>query len=277
MILDLLVYLCIGVFSGYIAGLFGVGGGMIIVPALTLSFTLHGLPSAIVVHMAVATSLAVIVLTAISSIKQHHNQGAVRTDLLRLLAPGLVVGAFAGAWVAKQIPALTLELGIGLFAWFVAGQMLYNNLNLTKPQTHTGITSLAKTPYITPVQSGAGLLIGGLSAIFGIGGGTFTVPYLTAQGISIQQAVGTAAAAGLPIALAGAVAFMLFSPPAGLAVPHTLGYVYLPAFIGIALTAVWAARLGALKAHQLSTTQLKLAFALLLFVVGLVFIGKALW
>ena len=256
------LYLLLGCFSGFIAGLFGVGGGMIIVPVLVFSFNNQGLSPQILTHMAIGTSLATIIITSLSAIWAHHQRGAVLWPVVKKLAPGLLVGSLIGAQIAHAIPARQLEFIIGCFALLTAAQMFSGWKgkldNLPLPRT-AGL-----------VSAGGG--IGIASAIFGIGGGTFTVPYLTLHGVKMANAVASASACGLPIAMAGAVGFMIAGWHEGQLPAGAWGFVYLPAFIGISATSLVSARLGARLAHRLPADILKKLFACLLVLVGINFI-----
>ncbi|RBW49469.1 sulfite exporter TauE/SafE family protein [Marinobacter sp. F3R11] len=255
------VYLALGAFAGTLAGLFGIGGGLIIVPVLIFSFGLQGFSTEIAAHMAVGTSLATIVFTSLSSIRSHHKHGAIRWDIFRPMIFGIVVGAFIGAWTASLLSGPALELIIGIFVILVGFKMLLD-VNPSPGRKLPGNMSLG--------AAGAG--IGWASAIFGIGGGTLTVPYLSWCNVRMQQAVGTSAACGLPIAVAGALgnAWTGWQEPA---LPeYSLGFVYMPALIGIILTSVVFARVGANLAHRLNARVLKRIFALMLLLIGLRFL-----
>lgn len=248
--LALLLFAATGFGAGVLAGLFGVGGGLIMVPALAVLLPPLGIPPERVMQTAVGTSLAVIALTSISSMLSHHRRGAVRWRLWAMLGPGLAAGAVGGAFVAHALPSDGLRIVVGFGALAVGVQML---LDLQPRVSH-------------PMPGRAALLsagggIGLLSALIGIGGGSLVVPYLSGRGVAIREAVGTAAACGVPIAWAGAAGFMLAGPGA-------LGYVALPAAGALALTSVAAAPLGAALAHRLPPKLLKRAFAVLLLGVG---------
>jgi uncharacterized membrane protein YfcA len=261
--MELIIYLLIGAIAGFAAGLFGVGGGLIIVPILYIVFTqLHYDPS-VIMHMAVGTSLATIIVTSISSVTAHHQKGAVLWPVFRNLAPGLVVGSFLGAGIADHLSGQGLQLLIGFFAVWVAFRMFRG--------AHIPVDPNKKLPS-TPLQVLAGGGIGVASAIFGIGGGSLTVPFLNRCGVVIQQAVATSAACGLPIAVAGALGFIWFGQKAEVAVPNTIGYIHIYAFIGIAVMSFITAKFGAKVAHLLSPAVLKKCFAALLTTVGLYFI-----
>ncbi|MDO4699471.1 MAG: sulfite exporter TauE/SafE family protein [Moraxella sp.] len=249
-----------GTIAGVCAGLFGVGGGLIIVPALVWILTAYGVPSDVVPHMAVATALATIVLTSISSMSAHHKRGGVRWDIFKNMAKGLVLGSLVGAWIATMIDGKALQAIIGSGAVLMAIKMLFfpNQENLDKP--------LPKDY----AQSAVGVVIGVLSAIFGIGGGSLTVPYLSHNGVPMKQAVGTSSACGLPIAIAGAVGFMWFGRQTvgAFDVAGTVGFVHIGAFVAISLASFVMAKVGAKLAHVLPAQTLKRAFGCLLLVVG---------
>ncbi|WP_296402585.1 sulfite exporter TauE/SafE family protein [Psychrobacter sp.] len=256
-------FLVAGTFAGLCAGLFGVGGGMIIVPALVWLFTAYGYSPEIVAHLAVGTSLATIIVTSISSLTAHHKRGGVRWDVWKNMAIGLVVGSLLGAAVAEQIHGLMLQALIGGGALLIAFKMLFfsNKEQLGKPLPST------------PVQIGAGSGIGLASSIFGIGGGSLTVPFLTWAGLPMRQAVGTSAACGLPIALAGAAGFAWFGQNVAELPEGAVGFVHIIGFVCISLTSFIMAKLGAKWAHQLPANTLKKCFGILLVIAG----GQLLW
>ncbi|WP_286730686.1 sulfite exporter TauE/SafE family protein [Acinetobacter sp. UBA1297] len=264
--MELTIYLLIGAIAGFAAGLFGVGGGLIIVPILYIVFTQLNYDPNVLMHMAVGTSLATIIVTSISSVMAHHKRGAVLWAVFKNLAPGLVLGSFLGAGVADLLSGQHLQLAIGLFAIWVAYKMFRG----AHVQVNPG-----RTLPSAPVQMLAGGGIGIASAIFGIGGGSLTVPYLNRHGVIMQKAVATSAACGLPIAIAGALGFIWFGRQANVEVPNAIGYVHIYAFIGISTMSFITAKLGARVAHMLSPAMLKKCFAGLLSVVGLYFIYQA--
>lgn len=259
--MEFLLYLVLGACAGVLAGLFGVGGGMIIVPVLVFSFTAQGFDSSILTHLAVGTSLATIIFTSINSVREHHRKGAVRWPIFAWMALGILLGAGLGSLTAAAIQGPMLQRIIGVFAILVALQM---GLDL-KPRASRDVPG-------KPGLTLAGAVIGWASAIFGIGGGSLTVPFLTWRSLPIQQAVATSAACGLPIAAASALSFMVLGWNETHLPPWSLGFVYLPALVGIAVTSMFFARFGARLAHRLSPRLLKRLFALLLLVVGLNFL-----
>lgn len=192
--MELIIYLGIGAIAGFAAGLFGVGGGLIIVPILYVVFTKMGYDPSVIMHMALGTSLATIIVTSISSVTAHHKKGAVLWNVFKNLAPGLVLGSFIGAGIADILSGQHLQLIIGAFALWVAFKM-FKGANVQVDES--------KQLPSAPKQMLAGGGIGIASAIFGIGGGSLTVPYLNKNGVVMQKAVATSAACGLPIAIAG--------------------------------------------------------------------------
>jgi len=259
--MEFLLYLALGACAGVLAGLFGVGGGIIIVPVLVFSFTLQGFDASVLTHLAVGTSLATIVFTSIQSVRAHHRVGAVQWLVVGWMTLGILVGAGLGALTASYIAGPYLQKIIGVFAILVALQMFLD----LRPKA-------SGQPHGKPGLTIAGVVIGWASAIFGIGGGSLTVPFLTWRSLTMQQAVATSSACGFPIAVASAISFMILGWHDSLLPPHSLGFVYLPALIGIALTSMFFARFGARLAHKLSPRVLKRLFALLLVVVGTSFL-----
>ncbi len=265
----LLIFAATGVAAGLLAGLFGVGGGLIMVPALAFVLPGQGVGPEIVMQVAVGTSLAVISATSLSSTLAHHRQQGVRWDVLLRFAPGLAAGAVAGAFVAHALPGLVLQRIVGAGAILVALQMFLDKGDATL------FRGEAEKRVASPLLL-AGGVIGLLSALIGIGGGSLTVPYLTWRGVPIRQAVGTAAACGVPIAWAGAAGFIAAGWSVAGRPEASLGYVVLPAFAAIAAASVVVAPLGARLAHRLPPQVLKRAFAALLLVIGaLLLTGRA--
>lgn len=259
--MEFALYLLLGGFAGVLAGLFGVGGGLIIVPVLVFSFTAQGFDPLILTHLAVGTSLASIVFTSLNSILTHHRMGAVRWPVVLWMTFGILVGAAIGSLTAAAIQGPLLQRIIGVFAIAMAIQM---GLSL-HPKATRGVPG-------KPVLTAAGVVIGWASAIFGIGGGSLTVPFLTWRSVPMQQAVATSAACGLPIAISGALSFVVVGWQDAHLPDWSVGFVYLPALAGIAITSIFFARVGALLAHRLSPLVLRRLFALLLLGVGLNFL-----
>lgn len=270
--MELIIFLIIGALAGFAAGLFGVGGGTIIVPLLYLVFTQMGYTADDIMHLALGTSLATIVVTSISSLMAHNKKGAVMWPVFKNLAPGMAIGCFLGAGIAGWLSGVHLQIIVGIFLLWVAFKMFRGGKKPTAVNTSNTSQALPSTPK----QLAAGAGIGIASAIFGIGGGSLTVPYLSRYGVVMQKAVGTSAACGLPIAIAGALGFMIFGMKAQVNVPNTIGFVHIYAFLGIGIMSFFTAKLGAKIAHMLSPQLLKKCFSVLLFVVGVYFLYKGL-
>jgi len=259
-------YIIAGAFAGLLAGLFGIGGGMIIVPVLIYIFKQQELPEAALTHIGIGTSLATIIVTSISSLRAHNSRGGVNWSVWKSMAPGLIFGSLLGAAIASIIHGNSLQAIIGLGAFLVGLKMLFMKNKALEENDYSKLpTSVG--------QTGLGALIGVVSAIFGIGGGTLTVPILSYCGLKIKNAVGTSAACGLPIASAGAIGFFIFGQfiddHVKAVLPNGIfGFVHIYAFICVSLASFFTARIGAKLAHKLPGTTLKKAFAVLLLIVG---------
>lgn len=255
--MTILIYLLLGVFAGFLGGLLGLGGGIVVVPALFFIFRGLGFLPGAIMHMAIGTSLATVVLTATVSTWAHHRRGAVMWPAVARFAPGIVVGSLAGGVLADQLAGTALRIFFGLFELLIAVQLAFG---LQPKPTRT----LPSTGTMAAVGAG----IGGLSAVLGIGGGTMTVPFLVWCNVGIRQAVATSAACGLPIAVAATVSHVI----AGL---HTtglpvgaIGYVYWPAVVVTGLASVVFAPLGARVAHAIPMTALRWIFSTVLAIIG---------
>jgi uncharacterized membrane protein YfcA len=229
----------------------------VVVPALILLFTHVGLGGDWIPHLAVGTSLATIIGTGAASAAAHHRRGSVRWDLFARLAPGIVIGAWAGAWLAGVLPELWLKRIFALFLAFVGLRMLI-------PSHRHGTRALPGAAGIWAAGGG----IGALSALVGIGGGTLTVPFLNGRGIDMRKAVGTSAACGLPIAIAGAIGFVVVGWGRDGLPALSTGFVYWPAVAAILLASMPSAPLGARLAHALPVDLLKRIFGVLLLLVA---------
>jgi uncharacterized membrane protein YfcA len=255
--MQLLTLLVAGAAAGTTAGLLGIGGGVIIVPVLALVFSNEGVDPQILIKVAVGTSLATIMVTAVSSIWAHHRHGAVRWKLFRTMTPGVVAGSLIGAWLADQIPALWLTISFIVFLMGVSLQMALGPLvagrSLPGPWALRGVSTM----------------VGTVSALMGIGGGALHVPYLSWCGVPVKQAIATAASIGLPLAVASTAGFILTGLDETTLPPHSLGYINLPAFAGVVGASILFAPLGARLAHRLPDKLLKRTFALFLFILAL--------
>ncbi|OGI44567.1 MAG: hypothetical protein A2V92_00975 [Candidatus Muproteobacteria bacterium RBG_16_65_31] len=254
----ILIYIAVGVFAGFVAGLLGVGGGLIIVPVLALLFQRQGVSGAVLMHLAIGTSLASIIVTSLSSMRAHHARGAVLWDVFRRLTPGIVVGALVGAAIADLMPTRALRGFFGVFELLVAAQIAFN-VAAAPHRRLPGRVGMAR----------AGMVIGAVSAVVGIGGGTLTVPFLVWCNIAIRKAVATSSAVALPIAVAGAVGFVTAGwNEAGLP-DWSSGYVYWPALAAIAPASILLAPVGARFAHTIPTVTLSRIFAGFLALLGI--------
>lgn len=245
--------LVLGAFTGLFAGLFGIGGGGIMVPVLTLLFVQHQFPAEHILHMALATSMAAIVPTAIASLRAHHKHNAVLWPVVIKITPGILLGTFAGTFVASYLSAKPLAIFFSCFMAFVALQMVINR----KPKP------TQQLPGSVGIAS-AGSGIGAISALVAIGGGTLTVPFLVWCNVALPVAIGTSAAVGLPIALAGATGYVVNGWNIADLPAYTIGYVFWPAVLLMAAMSFITAPLGAKLAHRLPVALLKKLFALLL-------------
>ena len=256
--------LLLGSFTGFLAGLLGIGGGMLMVPFMSLLLEAKGMPRDYILKMAVATSLATIMFTSLSSVRAHHLRGAVRWDIVKLLAPGIVIGSMLGAQIAKAMPTFWLTLLFAGFVAFSAAQMLLRKERTTTRELPGPAAML-----------GTGGAIGVLASLVGAGGAFVSVPFMTWCNVKIHTAVATSAALGFPIALAGTLGYVI----AGWSLPDmpsgTLGFVYLPALFAVSIASVATAPLGARTAHRLDIMQLRRVFAMLLFVLAAYMLYRA--
>ncbi len=245
----LLAYLALGAFAGFIAGLFGVGGGLTLVPLFFMLYSWQAFPHEHVMHLALGTSMGTIMFTSISSMRAHHSHGAVRWEIVRAMAPGLVIGTLAGTRVASAIATRPLAAVFVVIVYYAAMQMMLD----LKPKAHRQVPG-------TPGLFAAGGLIGVVSSLVSAGGGFLSIPFMLFCNVAIHNAVGTSAALGFPIAVAGTIGYVLAGwHDAGLP-PWSLGYVYLPGLVGVVMMSVVFAPLGARTAHRLPVKQLKRAF-----------------
>lgn len=253
----LLIYCCIGVIAGLLAGLLGIGGGLVIVPMLVYVLGSQGVAPEILMHMALATSMASIMFTSVSSFMAHHRRGAVQWLVVRRIVIGILCGSFLGSCIAASMSTEFLKIFFGVFLYIVASQMLLNK----KPQPSRELPKTAG-------MFAAGNIIGTFSSLVGIGGGTLSVPFMAWCNIPLHKAIGTSSAIGLPIAVAGTIGYVVNGIGINNLPPLSVGYVNLPALCGISVVSVLFAPLGVKLAHSLPVIRLKKVFAVLLFVVG---------
>ncbi len=259
MIVELLVpFALLGAVAGTLAGLLGIGGGVVVVPGLALLLSGGEVPPERLMQVAVGTSLANIVVTSLSSIRAHHRRGAVRWPVVARMTPGIVVGAVLGAAIADMLPTRTLAIVFSLFLLIVAAQLGFGR----PPAAHRQLPGSLGL-------GAAGTGVGTLSSLLGIGGGTMTVPFLAWCNVPLREAVATSAACGLPIAVAGAAAFAFAGlDVAGMPAAST-GYLYWPAFIAVAPLSVLFAPLGARLAHGIPVAALRRGFAVFVLIAGM--------
>lgn len=254
----LLLYVLLGAIAGLLAGLLGIGGGLVIVPALTIMFTYLSMPENYILHMALGTSLASIIFTSVSSLRAHHKLGGVIWPVFLKITPGIIIGTLTGSWIASMLSTDFLKGFFAVFLLYVGTQMLLG----IKPKAKRDIP---KTPGLT----GAGGVIGIFSSLVGIGGGTLSVPFLTWCNTPMRKAIGTSSAIGLPIALAGTLGYILNGLGIDELPGYSLGFVNIKALVGIVAASVLTAPYGAKLAHSLPVDKLKKIFAMLLYVLGL--------
>lgn len=256
----------LGLGTGFLAGLLGIGGGMLMVPFITIIMGHRGVASDLAVKMAIATSMATIIFTSVSSVRAHHKRGAVRWDIVRRLAPGIVIGSLLGSLgVFALLKGTVLAIVFALFVGFSATQMFLDR----KPKPTRQMPGTAG-------QLSAGGAIGFISGLVGAGGGFVSVPFMTWCNISIHNAVATSAALGFPIAVANVLGYVVSGQsvqglPAG-----SFGYIWLPALVVIALCSVLTAPLGAKAAHNLPVKKLKRVFASILYLLAAYMLWKGL-
>jgi uncharacterized protein len=252
------VYLAIGVAVGFFAGLLGIGGGAVMVPMLVLAFRAQGFATEHVLHIALATSLATIVLTSLSSVRAHHAHGAVDWKIARAMSPGILAGSFGAGLLAGLIPTRPLAILFTTLVFYAATQFLFDLRPKATRKLPGGAGLFA-----------AGALIGALSSLVAAGGAFLSIPFLAWCEVPLRRAIGTAAANGFPIALAGTAGYVLQGVRAEGLPPASLGYVYLPAFALLAVMSIVIAPYGARLAHRLPLKQLRLVFALVLYALAL--------
>jgi len=260
-----IMLIIIGAFAGVLAGLLGVGGGIILVPAFFFAFSSLGYNSPQLMQICLATSLATIIFTSIRSVSSHHKKGAVDWNILKTWAPGIVVGAFIGVFIAAGLRSDTLLMIFGILALIVGLYMAFSQANWRLGETMpTGI----KRAILSPI-------IGFLSVLMGIGGGSLGVPIMTLHGRPIHRAVATAAGFGLIIAVPSAITFLLTPIPDAGRPPFNIGHVNIAAFLVIISMTLLTAPLGAKLAHSLDPKPLKRVFAVFLILVALNMLRKA--
>lgn len=251
------IYALLGSFAGILAGLLGVGGGIIIVPMLVATFTYQQFPQELIMHLALGTSLASILFTSLSSAYSHHKRGGVNWQIVKHITVGIILGTYAGSFIAAQIPAKYLQMFFSAFLFYVAFQMIFNK----QPKLTRELPNIIGMNIV-------GSIIGLISSLVGIGGGTLSVPFMVWHNVEMRKAIGTSSAIGIPIAFSGCFGYFMN----GLSVPnlpeYSLGFIFLPALLGMVIFSMMTAPFGAKLAHTLPVVRIKKIFAVLLFIVG---------
>jgi len=250
-------YLAVGAIAGYLAGMFGIGGGIIIMPVLLFLFDEQRFPAQHLLHLALGTSMAAILFTSLSSMRKHHQHSAVNWRVVRNITPGILLGTGIGAVFATSISTHFLGMFFALFVYFVAAQILID-LRPHASRQLPGAIGMTLT----------GIVTGWLSSLVSIGGGTIVVPFLVWCNVSLRNAIGTSAAIGFPVAVGGTIGYVVTGMGINFLPAYSLGFVYLPALFWIALASVITAPLGAKATHHMKTGVLRKLFALLLLVLA---------
>ena len=260
-----LAYPALGAFAGFLAGLFGVGGGLAVVPILYMIFSAQHFPNEHLMHMSLGTSMASIIFTSIASSRAHQGLGNINWSIVRSMVPGLVIGTVAGSLGASQIPTRPLAFTFTAIVLYASIQMMLD----FKP----GATR--KMPGKT-AQFGVGLVIGGVAAVTAASGGFLAMPYMVWHNVSMKHAIGTSAAIGLPVAVAGAIGYLASGIGASGVPPLSLGYVNLPALIGVVSCTMFFAPMGARVASRLAMGQMKRVYGAYLLIIALKMLHSAL-
>jgi uncharacterized protein len=251
------LYPVFGSIAGVLAGLLGVGGGIVIVPMLVFLFSSQAFPQEHIMQMALATSLGSIMFTSVSSFLAHHKRGAVNWGIFKRITPGILIGTFGGTWVAAMLSTTFLKVFFACFLYYVASQMLLN----FKPKPARQLPKAAG-------MCGVGGVIGVVSSLVGIGGGSLSVPFMSWCNVPMHTAIGTSAAIGFPIAVAGTLGYIANGLRLSGLPAWNLGYLNLPALMGLAAFSMLTAPLGARLAHKLPVIALKRVFAFFLIIIA---------
>jgi uncharacterized membrane protein YfcA len=253
----LIIYLLIGALSGLFSGLLGIGGGIIVIPALSTVFLHnHDIPSAYITHLAIGTSLGTMIVTSASAFYAHYRRGSVRWDIFWQVIPGLALGAMIGALIAHKLPSVGLRVIFSLFLMMLGMQLLVSK----KPQP----LSL----FSRPVMMGISGLIGVLSSILGAGGGTMLVPFFLRCRLDVREATGTSVGCGMMIGFVASLTFIAAEWFTDTAIAGSTGFIYWPAFVGIAMASMLFAPLGTALAYKLPASLLKRVFAIFLLIIA---------
>jgi uncharacterized membrane protein YfcA len=250
-------YLAVGAIAGFLAGLLGVGGGFVIVPSLIFLFNSQHFPQTHLLHLALGTSLASIMFISVSSLRAHHAHGAVNWKVVRRIAPGIVIGTLLGSGLAALLSSSFLALFFAVFVSFAATQILLD----IKPKPSRQLPGRAGTFLV-------GIIIGIIFSLVGGGGAVLSIPFMLYCNIKTHDAIGTSAAIGFPIAISGAAGYILTGLAQENLPPLSLGFIYLPALLGLMVTSVFTAPFGAKLAHRMPVERLKKIFAVFLYIIA---------
>ena len=250
-------YLVLGAIAGFLAGMFGVGGGLVLVPVLIFLFDSQLFPAEHVMLLALGTSMAAILFTSLASLREHHRHRAVKWRVVRNITPGILIGTGIGASLAASIPTRGLAIFFALFVYFVAVQILID----IRPHAARQLPGAAGMTL-------AGTFTGCLSSMVSIGGGSIVVPFLVWCNVPLRNAIGTSAAIGFPVAVGGTIGYVFTGSSISGLPAHSVGFIYLPALLWISLASIITAPLGAKATHSLKTGMLRKLFALLLLVLA---------
>lgn len=248
----ILYFLLLGAFVGVISGLFGIGGGGIIVPILTTVFLSEGMDSSIVVHLALGTSMSIIIITSISSVRAQQKKKAIEWGIVKLMVPGILIGTFLATFIASKLDSFYLSIIFGVFMFYSFIQMFLGK----KPKVEHKVFSKK-----TQVLSGG--LIGALSSLVSIGGGILSVPYLVMQNIDIRRAIATSSAIGVPIAAAGTLGYIVNGYGTTSFDTYSIGYVNLVAFACVSVASFLTAPIGVSLVHKININLMKKLFSVL--------------
>lgn len=250
-------YVAVGAAAGFFAGLLGIGGGAIVVPLLVWLFEAQGLPKTDILHLAVGTAMATILFTSVSSVRAHAVRGAIRWEIARNMTPGILAGGLVGSWIASFIPTAAFAALFTAVIYVAATSILLDR----RPKP-------SRQPLGFAGMFIAWFLVSALSAFAAVGGSFMTVPFMLWCNVPILSAIGTAAAIGFPIALAGTIGFVVTGLHRAGLPPYSVGFVFLPALAGVVVASILAAPVGAGVAHRLPSRWLKRIFALLLYLIA---------
>lgn len=257
MVTSLLLYLVLGGVAGILAGLLGVGGGLVIVPMLNFAFTAQGIGDAYLQHLALGTSMASIMFTSVASFRAHHRRGAVLWPVVARITPGILLGTLVGTWIVAGLSTTFLKGFFVCFLYWVGTQMLLD----IKPKASRDLPGSVG-------MGGMGGVIGLVSSFVGIGGGTLSVPFLAWCNVPMHTAIGTSSAIGFPIAVAGTIGYIVNGLKVAGLPEGTFGFIHVTALLGLVAASVFTAPMGAKLAHSLPVAKLKRIFAVLLYLVA---------